>query len=265
MMYIYFYFFFFFQAEDGIRDLTVTGVQTCALPICGYPTYRGHKAAGLYRRLPARAALRWLVDRLPTSTGKVTLEFLLKQFVAGADLPLVERHLTWFGALGPDARVLAWAAGLVNGFPGDSWLNRVLWLDFLTYLPDNLLVKVDRGTMLASIEARAPYLDREVMEPALPAPAALKVRGFTTKAILKEAARGLVPEAVIRRKKRGLSVPVARWLNAGLRSLADRHLAAPRLFPGASTARLLAEHRSGARNNARKLWPILMAGPWGGP
>src|SRR5205814_1202241 len=84
-----------------------------------------------------RAGLRWLVDRLPTSTGKVTLEFLLKQFVAGADRPLIERHLTWFGALGPDARVLAWAGGLLNGFPGDSSLNRVLWLDFLTYLPDN--------------------------------------------------------------------------------------------------------------------------------
>src|SRR5436189_393185 len=228
----------------------------------GYPTYLGHRAARLYRTIPGRGALRWLVDRLPTSTGKVTLEFLLKQFVAGADLPLVARHLTWFGALGPDAHVLAWATGLLNGFPGDSSLNRVLWLDFLTYLPDNLLVKVDRGTMLASIEARAPYLDRAVMELALPAPAALKVRAFTTKAILTEAARGLVPEAVIRRKKRGLSVPVARWLNAGLRSLADRYLAAPRLFPGAPTARLLAEHRSGARNNARKLWPILIAELW---
>jgi len=228
----------------------------------GYPTYLGHRATGLYRRIPGREALRWLVDRLPTSTGKVTLEFLLKQFVAAADRPLIERHLTWFGALGPDAHVLAWAGGLLNGFPGDSSLNRVLWLDFLTYLPDNLLVKVDRGTMLASIEARAPYLDREVMELALPAPAALKVRGFTTKAILKEAARGLVPEAVIRRRKRGLSVPVARWLNAGLSSLADRHLAAPRLFRDAPTARLLAEHRAGARNNARMLWPILMAELW---
>src|SRR2546430_184044 len=225
----------------------------------GYPTYLGHKAAGLYHGIPGRAALRWLVNRLPTSTGKVTLEFLLKQFVAGAELPPVERHLTWFGALGPDARVMAWAGGLLRGFPRDASLNRVLWLDFLTYLPDNLLVKVDRGTMLASIEARAPYLDREVMELALAAPSALKVRGFTTKAILKEAARGLVPQAVIRRKKRGLSVPVARWLNAGLRSLADRSLAAPRLFRDAPTARLLAEHRAGARNNARKLWPILMA------
>jgi asparagine synthase (glutamine-hydrolysing) len=228
----------------------------------GYPTYVGHKAAGWYHNMPGRAALRWLVNRLPTSTGKVTLEFLLKQFVAGAELPLVERHLTWFGALGPDARVLAWAGGLLNGFPGDASLNRVLWLDFLTYLPDNLLVKVDRGTMLASIEARAPYLDREVMELALPAPAALKVQGFTTKAILKEAARGLVPADVIHRRKRGLSVPVARWLNAGLGALADRHLAAPRLYRDAPTARLLAEHRTGRRNNARKLWPILMAELW---
>ena len=228
----------------------------------GYPTYLGHKAAGWFLGIPGRAALRWLVNRLPTSTGKVTLEFLLKQFVAGAELPLVQRHLTWFGALGPDERVLAWAGGLLSGFPADPSLNRVLWLDFLSYLPDNLLVKVDRGTMLASIEARAPYLDREVMELALPSPAGLKVRGFSTKAILKEAARGLVPDAVIRRRKRGLSVPVARWLNTGLRSLADRYLAAPRLFPDAPTAHLLAEHRTGARNNARKLWPILMAELW---
>src|SRR5206468_12578198 len=99
----------------------------------------------------SRAALRWLVNRLPTSTGKVTLEFLLKQFVAGAELPPVERHLTWFGALGPDDRVMAWADGLLRGFPPGASLNRVLLLGFLTYLLDNLLVMVDRGTMLASI------------------------------------------------------------------------------------------------------------------
>jgi asparagine synthase (glutamine-hydrolysing) len=230
----------------------------------GYPTYVGHQAAGLYRRLPGRGLVRTLVNLLPTSTGKVTLEFLLKEFVAAAERPPLERHLTWFGALGPDAHALAWAEGLLDGFPGDSVrpLERVLWLDFLSYLPDNLLVKVDRGTMLASIEARAPYLDREVLELALPAPAAVKVRGLVTKAILKEAARGLVPADVIARRKRGLSVPVARWLNTGLASLADRVLGAPRLYPDAPVARLLAEHRSGKRNHARKLWPLLMAELW---
>jgi asparagine synthase (glutamine-hydrolysing) len=228
----------------------------------GYPTYLGHKAAGLYRRLPGRAALAALVNRLPTSTGKVTFEFLLKELVAAAELPPLERHLTWFGALGPDALTLAWASRLLDRFPNGPSLNRLLWLDFLSYLPDNLLAKVDRGTMLASIEARAPYLDREVMELALPLASALKVRGFTSKAILKEAARGLVPGAVIRRRKRGLSVPVARWLTTGLAALAERHLTAPRLFPGAPTGRLLAEHRSGRRNHARKLWPLLMAELW---
>jgi asparagine synthase (glutamine-hydrolysing) len=232
----------------------------------GYPTYLGHKATLVYLRVPGvlRRLFRWAVEQLPASTGKVTLEFLLKQFVAAAELPSLDRHLTWFGALGPGrgGDIVSQIACQLTGFPATDPLNRILWLDFLTYLPDNLLVKVDRGTMLASIEARAPYLDREVMELALPAPSARKVRGYTTKAILKEAARGLVPDAVIRRRKRGLSVPVARWLNAGLASLAARHLVAPRLFPGAPTARLLAEHRSGARNNARKLWPILMAELW---
>ena len=228
----------------------------------GYPTYLGHKAAGLYRRVPGRAVLRWLVNRLPTSTGKVTIEFMLKQLVAAAELPVVERHLTWFGALGPDPRAVAWANRLLDGFPTDPSVNRLLWLDFLSYLPDNLLVKVDRGTMLASIEARAPYLDRELLELVLPAPSGLKVRGLATKAILKEAARGLVRDDVIRRRKRGLSVPVARWLNAGLATVADRYLAHPRLFPGAPTGRLLAEHRQGTRNHARKLWPILMAELW---
>ena len=230
----------------------------------GYPTYLGHKAAGWYRRIPGRSLVRALVNRLPSSTGKVTLEFMLKQFVAAAELSPLERQLTWFGALGPDAVAVAWATDLLGAFPAapPPSLNRLLWLDFVSYLPDNLLVKVDRGTMLASIEARAPYLDREVMELVLPAPPALKVRGLTTKAILKEAARGLVPGDVIDRRKRGLSVPVARWLNTGLASLADRYLRAPRLYPDAPLARLLAEHRSGKRNHARKLWPLLMAELW---
>ncbi len=214
----------------------------------GYPTYLGHKVAEVYRRFPARGLARWLVNRLPSSTGKVTVEFMLKQFVAAAELPPLERHLTWFGALGPDARALGWASALLGGFPARPSLNHLLWLDYLSYLPDNLLVKVDRGTMLASIEARAPYLDREVLELALPAPAALKVRGFTTKAILKEAARGLVPADVIGRRKRGLSVPVARWLNTGLAPLADRYLGAPRLYRDAPLPRLLG--------------PMLMAELW---
>ena len=220
----------------------------------GYPTYLGHKFAERWQRIPRplRGVVRWAVDRWPTSTGKMTLEFMLKQFLAAAELPWLERHVTWLGAVAIEDGVIAELEGKLDGFPHDDPLNRVMWFDFLTYLPDDLLVKVDRATMLASVEARAPFLDREVMELVLPVDSAFKVHGITTKAILKEAARGLVPKRVIERQKRGLSVPVARWLNTGLAPLADRLLQTP----------LLAEHRAMRRNHARRLWPQLMLELW---
>ena len=220
----------------------------------GYPTYLGHKFAERWQRIPRvlREAVRWTVDRWPSSTGKMTLEYMLKQFLASSERPWLERHLEWLGASAIEDGVVSELACKLDRFPHDDPLNRVMWFDFLTYLPDDLLVKVDRATMLASVEARAPFLDREVMELVLPLASRFKVRGLVTKAILKEAARGLVPDAVINRQKRGLSVPVARWLNGGLAPLADRLLDTP----------LLAEHRAGRRNHARRLWPQLMLGLW---
>ena len=220
----------------------------------GYPTYLGHKYAERWQRVPRpfRSMVGWAADRWPSSTGKMTLEYMLKQFLAASERPWAERHLTWLGALAIEDGVLGELASKLHDFPQNDPLNLVMWLDYLTYLPDDLLVKVDRATMLASVEARAPFLDREVMELVLPVPSRFKVRGLTTKAILKEAARGLVPDRVIDRRKRGLSVPVARWLNTGLAPLADRVLDTP----------LLAEHRSGRRNHARRLWPQLMLALW---
>ena len=229
----------------------------------GYPTYLGHLAAARYRGLPGplRAMLAALVRRWPASRGKVTIEFLLKRFVDAAARPPVERHLAWFGALGPTPAAVAVCEELLRPFPARPDLDRVLWLDFLTYLPDNLLVKVDRGTMLASIEARAPFLDRQILELALPVAASRKVRGWRTKAILKDAAAGLVPGYVIRRRKRGLSVPVASWLTGALAERADHYFTAPRLG-GDPVRRLWADHRAGRADHARRLWPILMAEIW---
>src|SRR5262249_53412504 len=246
--------------------------------------YLGHRAAGAYTRLPAllrrgiaRAVMAW-----PPSAGKVTLEFLLKRFVSNAALPPLARHFEWFGALGPAAleTVLGPAAapGLAEAraelhAKGDAALARrplldgVLLLDFLTYLPDDLLMKVDRATMLASVEARAPFLDRRVIELALGLPSALKVRGLTMKAILKEAATPLLPRAILRRKKRGLSVPIAAWINGDLRTEVDRVLDPKRLgaegwLQPDGIGRLLDEHRHGVANHARRLWPVIVFQRW---
>jgi asparagine synthase (glutamine-hydrolysing) len=229
----------------------------------GYPTYVGHQAARWYARVPRvvrRLAARCAARR-SASFGSLTIAELVRAFLLAAEEPPLERHLRWFGALGATPAALADFGARLAAFPAIESLNRALWLDFVTYLPEQLLTKVDRGTMLASIEARAPYLDREVLELALPAPAHLKVRGGATKVILREAARGLVPRRVLRRRKHGLSVPVATWLNAGLAPVADRLFARPRIG-GPHVARLWAEHRTGRVNHVRTLWPILMAELW---
>ena len=250
----------------------------------GYPTYLGHRAAGVWASLPRplREALARGVRAWPSSPGKVTLEFLLKRFVSNAALPPLARHFEWFGALGPAAlddvlgpnatAGLAEARAEIEGkgtpaLAGREVVDGMLLLDFVTYLPDDLLTKVDRATMLASVEARAPFLDRQVMELALGLPSALKIRGVTTKAVLKEAARPLLPADIVRRQKRGLSVPIATWINAGLRAEVDRVLARDRLdaegwIRPEPIHRLLGEHRSGAANHARRLWPVIMFQRW---
>src|SRR5207245_6387444 len=100
---------------------------------------------------------------------------------------------------------------------GRDALTGSMLLYYRSYLRDNLLVKVDRATMLSSVEARAPFLDRDVTRFALSLPADFRVRRLTTKWILKKAAESWLPEDVIYRRKRGLSVPIASWINPRLR------------------------------------------------
>ncbi|HEX3068615.1 MAG TPA: asparagine synthase C-terminal domain-containing protein, partial [Thermoanaerobaculia bacterium] len=140
-------------------------------------------------------------------------------------------------------------------------------LDYRSYLRDNLLVKVDRATMLSSVEARAPFLDRDVTRFALSLPTDLRLRRFETKWVLKKAAERWLPKDVIYRRKRGLSVPIASWLNDGLRSEVDRLLAPERLrsqglLDERIVAELLAAHRSGRANNAKPLWALVILQYW---
>jgi asparagine synthase (glutamine-hydrolysing) len=239
----------------------------------GYPTYLGHKVAPIYDALPSplRAALRRLVNAYPSSGKKVTLEYLLKRFVSDAERPWIERHLAWFGT-GLSAQVYPRPGQELPELPDagpyrTDPLAGAMLLDYRSYLRDNLLVKVDRATMLSSVEARAPFLDRFVTAFALSLPANLRVRGFTTKWVLKKAAEKWIPHDVIYRRKRGLSVPIASWLNHGLSGEVDRLLAPDRLrgeglVNEPYVSGLLAEHRSGRANHAKPLWALVMLGYW---
>jgi len=213
-----------------------------------------------------------MVGKLPNShESKVSLEFLARRFVEGVNKPLADRHRLWFGTgagmavLNPDLLNESYSP---PGFPdtGDP-VGSACAYDFRTYLRDNLLPKVDRATMLASIEARAPYLDRHVTDFALELDSNFKVRGMTTKWLLKQVAHRWLPRSFVSRRKRGLSVPVATWLNGSLRSETDRLFAQKLierqglLHPG-NVRQLLVEHRCRYANHGRALWALLMLGYW---
>lgn len=229
----------------------------------GYPTYLGHKLAPKFEALPAfiRDGVRRLAFAMPSSGKKVTLEYLLKRFVTDAGRPWAERHLRWFGT-----GLASHPLPDVEPY-GEDPLTGAMLLDYRSYLRDNLLVKVDRATMLSSVEARAPYLDRDLTAFALSLPRELRVKGLTTKWVLKKAAEKWIPRDVIYRRKRGLSVPVASWINRGLRADVDRLLAPERLrseglVDEPRVTLLLAEHRSGRANHARPLWAVIMLQYW---
>jgi len=236
----------------------------------GYPAYLGHKLAPLAERLPRSilGALRSAIARLPASGGRVPLEFLLKRFVASIDLPWCERHLAWTGTgLARRDANSGWREELAAEMEGIPALAGAMLLDYRVYLRDDLLVKVDRASMLNSIEARAPFLDKDVSAFGLALPETAKVRGLTTKWLLKRASLPRVGADIAHRRKQGLSVPVASLLNDALRDEVDRllspaRLRAQELIDAAEAARMLAEHRSGGRNHARALWPLVVLQLW---
>src|SRR5260370_4308597 len=146
-------------------------------------------------------------------------------------------------------------------------IERMQSLDAQLYLAEDILTKVDRASMGVSLEVRAPYLDPRVTEFAASLPSYYKRHGYTSKYILKRAAKGLIPAFVGRRGKKGFGVPFAQWLKAELRPLARDLLAPERLRRGGLfnpeyVARLQDEHERGVANHRKLLWTLLTFELW---
>jgi asparagine synthase (glutamine-hydrolysing) len=150
---------------------------------------------------------------------------------------------------------------------GAGTLDAVLLTDQMTYLPDDLLVKVDIASMANSLEARSPFLDHKVIEFAASLPENLKMRGFETKYLLKKLAARLVPREVIYRRKMGFGVPIGSWFRGEMKNfLRDALLSEKSLTRGIIKREMIEkyveEHTKAKRDHAARLWSLLMLELW---
>ena len=145
-------------------------------------------------------------------------------------------------------------------------LERMSRADLQTYLVE-LLMKQDQMSMAASIESRVPFLDHKFVEHIVRLPSRFKVRGLTTKAVLREAVKDIVPKEILTRSKMGFPVPTGKWLRGPFWSVVEEFVLGPRaldrrLFQRASVQRLAEEHRSGAREHGDRLWLLINLEMW---
>jgi asparagine synthase (glutamine-hydrolysing) len=252
----------------------------------GYERYAAMQAAELYHRVPR--ALRKLfieapVNLLPTSEIRKTRARDLKRFLKAASLPRKERYYRWMTTFTGEAKselytrdFAAAAAGanpedLLDGWfaraNGSGLLDATLLTDQMTYLPNDLLVKVDIASMAVSLEARSPFLDHKLIEFAASLPENLKIRRFETKYLLKKVAARLVPKEVVYRRKMGFGVPIGSWFRNEMKDfvrevlLSERSLSRGIVKPEV-VGRYVNEHLNGERDHAFQVWTLLMLELW---
>jgi asparagine synthase (glutamine-hydrolysing) len=250
----------------------------------GYETFYAMRLADWYARLPGclRALARPLSSLLPQSSGYVNPRLMVRTFLDGADNPAWQRTQRWLTPFAPELlRQVMPGAGLdlspealfaptgtlYDAYPAASPLAKCFAVFARQFLLDYILVKVDRCSMMHSLEVRAPLLDRDLAEFVWRLPVDMKLRGLKGKFLLRSAARGLVPDEVLRRPKRGFLIPVAGWLRGVLKPLVqdllcETALRRQGLFNPHAVGRLMEEHLSGRADHRRPLWTLLVLQLW---
>jgi len=270
----------FLLSEFARRDVTVvlTGDGGDEL-FSGYETYVADRLRHWTRWLPTSFMnmAATAAGMLPTSHGKVALDFKARQFFAGCRQDADGAHFSWrtlFSPEGlrrllpPEQQAAALAANPCADFrmfaaqvKDAHYLDRAMYVDIKTWLVDDILVKVDRATMAHGLEARAPLLDYRLVELAASLPVTIRMPGLEKKRVLRASQRGRVSPAVLTQRKAGFNAPVNRWLAmADPRALA-RELAGD-CFNEDEIARLVAEHRSRGADHGFRLFALKMWQMW---
>jgi len=241
----------------------------------GYPKHIAERFAPGFQLMPAyfrHHLIEPITHALPYNFRRVKTAVTNLNIEDGC-----ERYVRWFGALNRAERdrlsVLrlnstpATFAPPFDSDPRSSALRRILYFDQTSWLPDNLLERGDRMTMAASIEARVPFLDHPLAEFVSSLPDSFRVRGLRSKWILRQAAKRLIPERILKRPKVGFRVPVNQWFRGEMRDFLVDHLQGTSsmtrsYYDTRVLDQALAEHLNGRQNHEKLLWTLLNLEIW---
>lgn len=250
----------------------------------GYTRYVANRLAGRLDHLPvvARRFAGSAAGRLggPDLTSVANKARRLLMGLALEPAERYARYMSWFderqrsaiyteqfAALTDASSTLEVIAGPWRQASGDDVLDVMLEVDCSTYLPDELIAKIDIATMAHALEARSPLLDHQLMEFAASIPADMKVRGREKKWILREALRPWLPGEILDRPKQGFTVPVGEWFRGELRAdvsdaLLDPGSLARGYFRREPVQAMLERHLSGTSDESKRLWALYMLELW---
>lgn len=260
----------------------------------GYEHYIGYKIAGAYNKLPKwlrTSIIPKIIRLLPESSGYINPRLACETFLKGANAPDWLRVQTLLTAFGPDMQKEILNPDWLNSYGNDlieqntlfeptflqynQWqpenaaapLDRAFYVYIRQYMLDDILVKVDRCSMLNSLEVRSPFLDKKVTEFVARLPQNYKLRGFKRKYLLKKAFASLLPPKILKRNKRGFQIPVSDWLRGKLKPLLldmfdHAKIKQQGIFNADVIQNLMKKHFSGKEDLRKQLWTLLVFQLW---
>jgi asparagine synthase (glutamine-hydrolysing) len=251
----------------------------------GYQRYKSKHLVDYYLKTPAflrQIVERFVAGKIPETTKRTDFGRRLRYFIAAANTTPELAHANWMHIFSDDMKAELYADGLVEHKHNSSleffldtyknstsrdFINKMLYVDSMIYLPDDILVKVDRMNMAVSLEGRAPFLDHKLIEFMATVPAEFKVKGLTSKYILRKSLNGTLPRSILDRGKQGFGVPVGAWFRNELKDFAyDTILSQEAIsrdyFNAEAIRGLLNQHTQGTRDWGNQLWSLLCLEIW---
>jgi len=252
----------------------------------GYERYATMSLTQRYANLPAAlrdGVIAKVVNALPRFEAHPNPLRKAKRFVAVASIPPVERYLRWVSAFDDEMKQDLYSESFRHETASfrtasilEPWFDQAngagivdasLLTDTMTYLPNDLLVKMDIASMTVSLEARSPFLDHHLMEFAATLPENLKLRRLTTKYLLKRVLRNLVPAENLNRRKMGFGVPIGHWFRGVMQpflreTLLSEKALARGLFKPGMVLQIINQHVEGRADHSHRLWSLLMLELW---